>query len=351
MMKTNDVNSGAVQPQIPERAPAIIYRSFGGPEVLELTEVPVSAPGPDEVLIRHTAISVNFSDVNARRGGFYIGQGNPEAVIPGNEAVGVVVAAGNEAGRYAVGDRVAYVGMGGAFFANSGSYATYRTVPASRLIRVPDGLADSDIAAVLMKGMTASAAINRFYKPGAGETVLIHGAAGGVGLILVQWAKHCGARVFGSVGSTAKAEVVRSYGCDEPILYREVNFIDRVRELCPQGVDVVYDGVGGETFMASLDCVRPFGKLINYGNVSGPLPSVNLMLLSAKGSLSIGRVGVTDHIKSPEDYQSVAAELFSLCLSGAIRPCVQAILPLGEAATAHQMLESHQKAGSNILVP
>jgi len=345
------MSSRTPQPEIPQHAPAIVYRQFGGPQVLELTNVPITQPGQGEVLIRHTAISVNFSDVNARRGGFYIGQNAPEVTIPGNEAVGIVVAAGDGITGWAAGDRVAYVGMGGAFFANSGAYATYRTMPASRLISIPYGLSDQDVAAVLMKGMTASAAINRFYRPGPGETVLIHGAAGGVGLILVQWAKHCGARVFGTVGSAEKAAIVRRHGCEEPILYREVHFVDRVRQLCPQGVDVVYDGVGRDTFMASLDCVRPFGRLINYGNVSGPLPSVNLMLLSAKGSLSIGRVGVTDHIKLPEDYQRVAAELFSLCLSGAIRPCVQAILPLAEAATAHQMLESHQKAGSIILGP
>lgn len=345
------MSSGTLPPNIPNSAPAIVYRQFGGPEVMELSEVPVREPGPGEVLIRHTAISVNFSDVNARRGGFYPGQTASEPTIPGNEAVGFVVAAGDSVTGWNAGDRVAYVGMGGAFFVNSGAYATYRTLPASRLIRIPDGLSDHDVAAMLMKGMTASAAINRFYKPAPDETVLVHGAAGGVGLILVQWAKHCGARVLGTVGSAAKAEVVRSFGCDEPILYREVDFVKRVRDLCPQGVVAVYDGVGGDIFMASLDCVRPFGKLINYGNVSGPLPSVNLMLLSAKGSLSIGRVGVTDHVKSSEDYQAVAAELFSLCLSGAIRPLVQAVLPLSEAVTAHRMLEAHQGAGAIILEP
>lgn len=345
------MKSQALQTQVPQSAPAIVYSQFGGPEVLEPTDVPVSLPGPGEVLIRHTAISVNFSDVNARRGGFYPGEEPSEAVIPGNEAVGVVVAAGIGAEEHAIGQRVAYVGMGGAFFANPGSYATYRTLPASRLIHLPDGLDDVDVAAILMKAMTASAAINRFHKPSAGETVLVHAAAGGVGLILVQWAKHCGARVIGTVGSAAKAKIARSHGCDETILYREANFVEKVRQLCPEGVTAAYDGVGRDTFMASLDCLRPFGKLINYGNASGPLPTVDLLALSSKGSLSICRLGVGDHIRSPEDYQSVAAEVFSLCLNGAIRPYLQATLPLAEAANAHRMLESHQKAGSIVLVP
>lgn len=335
----------------PALAPAIVYRAFGGPEVLEHTEHPVGRPGPGEVLLRHRAISVNFSDINARRGGFYRGQQAPALTIPGNEAVGVIEQLGDGVDGFAVGDRVAYAGMGGAFFEDSGAYATYRVVPAARLVAVPDGIDDTHVAALFMKGLTASAAINRFFRPSPGDTVLVHAAASGVGLILVQWARHCGACVIGTVGSATKAGIARRFGCHDTILYREEDFVAAVRRLCPAGVAAVYDGVGKDTFLASLDCLRPFGKLINYGNASGPPPPLDVMTLSAKGSLSVARLGVSDHIRSATDYQKAAAELFSLCRAGAIRAHIEACLPLAEAAEAHRRLEAGAAAGALVLIP
>lgn len=337
--------------QAPRHAPAILHDTFGGPEVLRLADVPVPRPAAGEVLLRHTAIGVNFSDVNARRGGFYREAAGPLPVIPGNEAVGRVIAAGDGSGEWQPGDRVGYAGMGGPFFASSGAYATYRAVPRARLIRLPDPLGDVEAAAVLMKGLTASAAINRFHRPAPGETVLVHAAASGVGLILCQWARHCGARVLGTVGSAEKARVARDHGCDEAILYRETDFVAAVRALCPEGVAAVYDGVGKDTFLPSLDCLRPFGKLVNYGNASGPAPPLDIMLLSSRGSLSVGRVALGDHIRRPEDYQGAAAELLDLCGRGVIRAHLRGVLPLAEATEAHRMLESGDGAGALVLVP
>lgn len=336
---------------IPARAPAIVFRAFGGPEVLQYEDVPVPSPKPGEVLLRHTAISVNFSDVNARRGSFYAGQPLGDVVIPGNEAVGEIVAFGEGVRGFEAGARVAYAGMGGAFFQDPGAYSTYRAVPASRLIPVPDGIDDIAVAGLLMKGLTASGVLNRFYKPRPGDTVLVHAAASGVGLLLCQWSKHLGARVLGTVGSRRKGDIARRHGCDDPILYRQGGFAGAVRAMCPEGVDAVFDGVGKDTLLPSLDCLRPFGKLVNYGNASGPPPAVDPMLLSSRGSLSLGRLGLSDHIRKPEDYQGAARELFALCLGGAIRPFVGATMPLAGAADAHRILESGQGIGAMVLIP
>lgn len=333
------------------RAAAIVYHRFGGPEVLEAVMIPIPAPARGEVLLRHTAISVNFSDVNARRGGFYRSGPGAMPVIPGNEAVGEVVALGAGVDGVRPGDKVAYVGMGGAFFADTGAYACYRAVPAGRLIPLPAGLSDVDVAAILMKGLTASSAIHRFHRPAAGETVLVHAAASGVGLILCQWAQQCGARVLGTVGTPEKARIAAAHGCDETILYRETDFVAEVRRLCPDGVAAVYDGVGRDTVLGSLDCLRPFGKLVSYGNASGPPPAVDLLALAAKGSLSVGRLAMGDHIRAPEDYQGMASELLGLCLRGVIRPHVDAVMPLSAAADAHRRLESGAHAGAIVLVP
>lgn len=330
---------------------AIGYRQYGGPEVLERLSLPIPEPGPGEVLLRHTAISVNFSDVNARRGGFYPGRAARSITIPGNEAVGEIVALGAAVEGYDLGDKVAYVGMGGAFFDNSGAYAAFRAVPACRLLRLPAGVDDTEIAAILMKGLAASAAINRFHRPGSGETVLVHAAASGVGLVLCQWARYLGARVLGTVGSRDKARVAADHGCDEPILYRTTDFVAAARALCPEGIAAVYDGVGKDTTIPSLDCLRPFGKLVNYGNASGPPPAIDLMLLSAKGSLSVGRVGLGDHIRTREDLEAAGRELLGLYRSGVIRAYVKASMPLEDAAEAHRLLESRAGAGAIVLVP
>jgi NADPH2:quinone reductase len=330
---------------------AIGYRRYGGPDVLERLSLPIPAPGLDEALLRHTAISVNFSDVNARRGGVYPGEAPRSVTVPGNEAVGEIVALGAAVEGYDIGDKVAYAGMGGAFFENSGAYAAFRAVPARRLLRLPADADDIEIAAILMKGLTASAAINRFHRPAEGETVLVHAAASGVGLVLCQWAKHLGARVLGTVGSRDKARVAADYGCDEPILYRTTDFVAAARTLCPEGLAAVYDGVGKDTAIPSLDCLRPFGKLVNYGNASGPPPAIDLMLLSAKGSLSVGRVGLGDHIRTRENFEAAGQELLSLYRNGVVRAYIKAAMPLEDAAEAHRLLESGTGAGAIVLVP
>lgn len=337
--------------RLPSAAPAIVYRAFGGPDVLRCENVPVPLPLPGEVLLRHTAIGVNFSDANARSGTFYRGQREPGAVIPGNEGVGEIVALGDDVHGFKVGDRVAYVGMGGAFFENTGAYSTYRAVPAARLIHLPDELGDIEAAGLLMKGLTASGLINRFHKPQAGDTVLIHAAASGVGLILCHWARHLGARVIGTVGSGQKADIASKHGCEHPILYRELPFVEEVRKLCPEGVDAVYDGVGKDTLLPSLDCLRSFGRLINYGNASGAPPAIDLLTLSKKGSLSVSRFALGDHVRELDDYHRALNEVLDLYAAGTIRPLIGTVMPLSEAAAAHRLLESGKSIGTIVLVP
>lgn len=223
---------------------AICIHQNGGPEVMRFEEVAIAPPGPGEVQIRHTAIGLNYSDLNVRRGGFYLARPQEFPLIIGNEAAGVVESLGSGANRVAVGDRVVYAGMSAAFYENTGSYAEQRNVPVDRLIPIPDAVSDRQATALMVKGFTASLIINRLYRPKPGDTILIHAAASGVGLLLTQWAKHLGAEVIGTVGSRDKAEAAARYGCDHPILYREVDFVTAVRELRPQGVAAVFDGVG-----------------------------------------------------------------------------------------------------------
>lgn len=210
---------------------------------------------------------------------------------------------------------------------------------APRPIRLPDELSDVEVAGLLMKGPTASGLINRFHKPQAGDTVLIHAAASGVGLILCQWARYLGARVIGTIGSAQKADIARKHGCEHPILYREQPFVEEVRKLCPEGVDAIYDGVGKDTLLPSLDCLRPFGRLINYGNASGSPPAIDLLTLSKKGSLSVSRFALGDHIRELDDYHRALNEVLDLYVART------------EAAAAHRFLESGKGIGTIVLVP
>ncbi len=268
---------------------AIRIHENGGPEVLRWEDHDIASPGPGEVRVRHTAIAVNYSDINVRQGGFYIARPLRFPVILGNEAAGVVASVGPAVTGVQSGDRVAYAGMRGEFFEDTGAYAQERNVPAERLVKLPDGVSDRQAAGMMVKGLTASLIVNHVYRPKPADTILIHAAASGVGLILTQWAKHLGATVIGTVGSTAKGDVARQHGCDHVILYRETDFADAVKQIVPPGVSAVFDGVGKDTFMASLRCVRPFGMLVNYGNASGhPLP-LDLLLLAKGGSLSVCR--------------------------------------------------------------
>ena len=301
--------------------------------------------------MRHTAIALNFSDVNVRRGGFYITPPSAFPLILGNEAAGVVASVGAGVSNIRPGDRVAYVGVGGPFYESTGAYAAERNVPASCLITLPEEISEAQAAALLLKGLTASLVINRIHKPKPGETILIHAAASGVGLLLCQWAKHLGATVIGTVGSAAKAELVRENGCDHTILYRDVDFVPAVKSIVPKGVHAVFDGVGKDTFIPSFDCTRPFGMLVNYGNASGHVPPVDLLLLAKKGSLSVCRPAYSSHVADPGDYRNACDELFDLVIRGVLRVETGSRYALRDAAQAHRDLEGRRTVGSTLLVP
>jgi NADPH2:quinone reductase len=329
---------------------AIRIHRNGEPEEMRWEEIELPAPAAGEVRLRHTAIALNFSDVNVRRGGFYITPPSAFPLILGNEAAGVVAAVGAGVSTVKPGDRVAYVGVGGPFYERTGSYAQERNVPAACLVRLPDGISDQQAAALLLKGLTASLVINRIYKPKPGDTILVHAAASGVGLLLCQWAKHLGATVLGTVGNAEKAELVRANGCDHAILYRETDFVASVKALVPKGVHAVFDGVGKETFIPSFDCTRPFGMLVNYGNASGHVPPVDLLLLAKKGSLSVCRPAYSSHVADPGDYRSACDELFDLVQRNVLRIRIGSYA-LRDAAQAHRDLEARRTIGSSVLVP
>jgi NADPH2:quinone reductase len=323
----------------------------GAPEIMRWEEIELPPPGPAEVRVRHTAIALNFSDVNVRRGGFYLAQPLKFPVILGNEAAGIIAACGEGVEGFRPGDRVAYVGSGGPFYEMTGSYAEERNLPESCLVRLPDDITDETAAALLLKGLTAAMIVNRVYRPEPGETILIHGAAGGVGLILCQWAKHLGVTVIGTVGSEEKARLVQAHGCDHPVLYRETDFVAAVKALVPEGVAAVFDGVGKDTFIASLDCVRPFGMLVDYGNASGHVPPLDLILLSKKGSLAVSRPGFSHFIADRQSYVAACDALFDLIRRGILKLVIGRRYALRDAAAAHRDLENRQIAGSAILLP
>lgn len=330
---------------------AIQIHANGGPEVLRLEEVELPPPGPGEARVRHTAIALNFSDINVRRGGFYMAEPLKFPVILGNEGAGVVESVGPGVDHVRPGERVAYVGSGGPFYENTGSYAEARNLPAWCLIKLPAEISDRQAAALMLKGLTASMIINRVFKPQAGDMVLIHAAASGVGLLLCQWVKHLGATVIGTVGSAEKARLAKAHGCDHAILYRQVDFVAAVKKLTAKGVSAVFDGVGKDTFIKSFDCVRPFGTLVNYGNASGHVPPLDLILLSQKGSLSVSRPGFSHHIADPQDFAAARQELFELVGKGILKIEITRTYALSDAAQAHRDLEDRKTTGSVLLLP
>ena len=330
---------------------AVRIHSHGGPEVLRLEEIELPEPGPGEARVRHTAIGLNFSDINVRRGGFYQKEPLPMPIILGNEAAGVVSALGNGVEDVTVGDRVGYCGMGSNFFVNPGAYAQERNVPANRLVKLPAGITDIQAAALMLKGLTASSVVNRIFRPKPGDTILIHAAASGVGLLLVQWSKHFGATVIGTVGNPNKARAAADHGCDHTILYRKVDFVPAVKQIVSDGVRAVFDGVGKDTFVKSFDCTAPFGTLVNYGNASGQVPPIDLLQLSLKGSLSICRVGIGQYLGDPARFRQVASELFDLVERGVLRPTTIRTYPLADVATAHRQVEEAVDVGSVVLLP
>jgi NADPH:quinone reductase and related Zn-dependent oxidoreductases len=302
----------------------------------------VPPPGQGEVRIRHTAVGLNFIDTYHRSGLYPV----PLPTVIGSEGAGVVEAVGPGVTDLKPGDRVAYGN------APIGSYAEVRNIPAGRLVKIPDGISDQQAASMMLKGMTAQYLLRRTYRVQKGETILVHAAAGGVGLILVQWAKHLGATVIGTVGSKDKAEIAKAHGCDHVILYRETKFVDEVKRITGgAGVSVVYDGVGKDTFMDSLDCLRPLGYMVYYGNASGAVPPFNLLTLAQKGSLYVTRPTLATYVAKREDLVATANDLFDVVKSGAVKIEINQTYPLKDAAQAHRDLESRKTTGTTVLLP
>ena len=322
-------------------AKAIRIHEHGGPEVLRLEEVDPGTPGPGQALIRQTAAGLNFIDVYHRTGLYPVP--SLPAVI-GSEGAGVVEAVGEGVTDVAVGDRVAYsMSLGG--------YAEQRVVDAGRLVRLPDGISDRQAAGMMLKGCTVQYLLRRIYPVKAGDTILLHAAAGGVGLIACQWAKHLGATVIGTVGSDEKAELARRHGCDHPIVYTREDVVDRVKALTDgAGVPVVFDSVGKDTFMASLDCLRPRGLMVSYGNASGAVEPFSPAILAAKGSLFLTRPTLASYIATRAELDATAADLFAVVESGAVEIRVSQALPLKDAAQAHRDLEARKTTGSTVLL-
>jgi len=322
---------------------AIRIHATGGPEVMRWESVDVAAPGPGQVLLRHGAIGLNYIDVY-HRSGLYPLEAFP-AVI-GMEGAGEVLAVGEGVSEVQPGDRVAYAGQ------PPGAYATERLIPAHRLVKLPEQISDQQAAAMMLQGMTAQYLLRRTYPVQPGDTVLMHAAAGGVGLIACQWAKALGATVIGTVGSNEKAALARAHGCDHTILYKEEDFVARVRELTGgEGVAAVYDSVGRDTFMKSLDCLRPLGMLAYYGQSSGPAPALDPALLGKKGSLFLTRPSLMTYTAKRADLLASAMELFAAVTSAKVRIEINQTYPLSEAAQAHRDLEARLTTGSTVLIP
>ena len=322
---------------------AIRIHNTGGPEVLCWEETETAPPGAGVVLLRQTAVGLNFIDVYHRTGLYPLGD---LPATPGMEGAGVVVALGEGVDGLAVGDRVAYAGL------PPGAYAEERLIPAHRLVKLPDGISDRQPAGMMLQGMTVQYLLRSTFHVKPGDTILFHAAAGGVGLIACQWAKHLGATVIGTVGSQEKAELARAHGCDYPLLYRDEDWVARVREITDgEGVPVVYDSIGKDTFMKSLDCLRPLGLMVSFGQASGPVGAFDAGVLAAKGSLFLTRPTLMTYTANREDLLASAMELFDVVMSGAVKIEIKQTYPLAEAARAHRDLEARRTTGSTVLIP
>jgi NADPH2:quinone reductase len=320
---------------------AIVIRQHGGPEVLTLEERDVGDPGPGQVRIRHTAIGINFVDVYQRTGLYKM----ELPMVAGNEAAGVVTAVGEGVSEFKEGDRVGYTSPPGA-------YADERLIAAAKVIPIPDSIDDETAAAAMLKGLTAYYLLFETWKIKPGEKLLFHAAAGGVGLIACQWAHALGATVYGTAGSDEKTALAKANGCDETINYREENFAERVRELTGgRGVDVVYDGVGKATFEGSLDCLRPRGLMVSFGNASGYVSIPNLGILASKGSLYVTRPTSAAYFSTAEELRRGGAALFDAIGRGDIKMHINQRFDLEDAAKAHVALEARETTGSSLLLP
>ena len=324
-------------------AQAIRIHQTGGPEVLRLEEVTVGKPGPGQVRVRHAAVGLNFADTYFRTGLYPL----PLPAGMGVEGSGVVEELGEGVTNVAVGDRVTYTG----FVNTLGAYSTERLIPAAPLIKLPDDIGCDTAAAMTMRGLTAAYLMRRIYPFKGGETILLHAAAGGVGLIVAQWAKLLGLRVIGTVSTEEKAEVARAHGCDDVILYKQEPFARRVREITDgEGVPVVFDSVGKDTFEGSLNSLKRRGLLVCVGTASGAVPPIDAMQLAVRGSLFVTRPALADYIADPREKDELAAELFDHVGHGRIKVEINQRYILGEASQAHRDLESRRTTGSSIFV-
>jgi len=319
---------------------AIRFGKTGGPEVLEWQVVEVGKPGPGQVRLKHSAVGLNYIDTYQRSGLYPM----PLPSGLGSEAAGVIEEVGTGVSGLKPGDRVAYAG------GPLGAYSEARVMPADRLVPVPAGITDAQAAAMMLKGMTAWYLIRRTHAVKKGETILIHAAAGGVGLIVCQWAKHLGATVIGTVGDDEKATLAKKHGCDHPINYRKEDFVARVAEItkgkkCP----VVYDSVGKDTFYKSLDCIAPLGLMASFGQSSGAIGAVDIGILAGKGSLFLTRPTLNTYTATREDLLTAAKELFDVVSSGAVKIQVNQTYPLRNAAQAHRDLQDRKTTGSTVL--
>jgi len=321
---------------------SIRFSQTGGAEVLTFQDINLAPPAEGEVRVRHTAVGVNFIDIYHRSGLYKV----PLPSGLGLEAAGIVESVGPSVSRFKTGDRVAYAS------GPMGAYSEAANVVANRAVKVPDGVGDELAAAVLLKGLTAHYLLRRTYKVKAGDTILFHAAAGGVGMIAVQWAKSLGATVIGTVGSERKVEVAKRLGCDHVIVPGRENVASRVREITGgKGVPVAYDSIGRDTFQATLDSIAPLGLFVSFGNASGPVPPFDASVLAQKGSLYFTRPTLANYVTTPDELDQGAGELFDLMARGVIRRNEPKRFPLSQAADAHRALESRQTTGSLVLIP
>ncbi len=319
---------------------AIRFYRPGGPEVLVWEEVPVGKPGPLEARVRHTAVGLNFVDVYIRRGLYPV----PLPSGLGTEAAGVVEEVGQDVSDISSGDRVAYAG------GPLGAYAEECVMPADRLVVLPQGISDQQAAAMMLKGLTVQYLIRQIHKVTKGDSILFHAAAGGVGLIACQWAKSLGGTVIGTVGSEEKAKIAKAHGCDHPVIYTREDFVARVNEITREHkLPVVYDSVGKDTFMKSLDCLRPKGMMVSFGQSSGPVGPVDLGIFGQKGSLFFTRPTLNTYAAARADLLAMTRDLFEVVLSGAVKIAIKQTYPLKNAAQAHRDLEARKTFGSTVL--
>ncbi len=322
---------------------AVRVHKHGGPEVLTFEDADIPAPGPGQIRIKQHACGVNYIDTYFRMGMYPSPVGMP--FISGNEGAGEVIALGPNVTEFKVGDRVAYV-------VPLGGYAAERNLPAERAVKLPANISYEQAAGMMLKGMTAQYLVRRTHRVEKGHTILMHAAAGGVGLILCQWAKHLGATVIGTVGSKDKGELAKANGCDHVIYYREEKFADRVKEITGGKLcEVVYDGIGKDTFPASLDCIKPLGMWASFGSASGQVEAFNINILQQKGSLFATRPTLNTYTAKREDLVKTANDLFEVVASGGVKIPVNQKYPLKDAVKAHQELEGRATTGSSILIP